>query len=249
LAERNREYSGKTANLDLTFFRKLFLFAKGRGWRWDNPTDQVEGFKHRTKRIAIPTREEVLSILEWLHRHSDHPDYPKAADFIEFLALSGCRLHGAQTIKWADIDFERKIFQVTEKFSKTRIVDIFPWLMPFLTARRKTNGLLFPPSGYNPKKSLAMACKKTGVTRITFHSLRHFFATECLERGISAPTIAGWLGHSDNGILVMRLYGNHLRRQHFAAEAQKLPPVLFSPSVSSSSVPAGNGPTLPGGSP
>jgi integrase len=249
LEERNRLTSGRTANLDLIHLRKLFRFARDRGWRWDEPTRDLEPFAHRAKTIVIPTREQVVAVLQWLRRFPDHPDYPKAADFVEFLGLSGCRLQGAQTIRWEDIDFDRVIFKVTEKFSKTRIVDIFPWLLPFLQARRKEKGLLFPPAGYNPKKALANACAKAEVPRFTFHGMRHFFATECLERGISAPTIAGWLGHSDNGILVMRLYGNHLRRKHFASEAQKLPSVLFEPAPLPASVQTSTCPAPPGAQP
>ncbi len=75
------------------------------------------------------------------------------------------------------------------------------------------------------QKSIDRAAKKTGMTRITHHDLRHFFATVCIESGVDIPTVSRWLGHKDGGALAMRTYG-HLRREHSVAQAQK---VSFAP--------------------
>ena len=65
------------------------------------------------------------------------------------------------------------------------------------------------------------AAKKIGMTRITHHDLRHFFATVSIESGVDIPTVSRWLGHKDGGALAMRTYG-HLRREHSVAQAQKV---------------------------
>ena len=54
-----------------------------------------------------------------------------------------------------------------------------------------------------------------------FHDLRHMFASRCVMAGIDFMTVAAWLGHSDGGILVGRVYG-HLCDTHKKAAAQKL---------------------------
>lgn len=69
------------------------------------------------------------------------------------------------------------------------------------------------------------AAKKIGITRMTHHDLRHFFATICIESGVDIPTVSRWLGHKDGGALAMKTYG-HLRREHSLAQAQK---VSFTP--------------------
>jgi len=43
--------------------------------------------------------------------------------------------------------------------------------------------------------------------------MRHLFATRAIEAGIDVVTVAGWLGHRDNGRTVLDVYG-HLRKTH-----------------------------------
>jgi integrase len=71
------------------------------------------------------------------------------------------------------------------------------------------------------QKSLTRACRVVGCARLTHHSLRHLFATRCVESGIDIPTVARWLGHSDGGMLALKIYG-HLRREHSQSMAAKV---------------------------
>src|SRR5262249_6913965 len=138
--------SGRTLQIDVTNLKRLFEFARERGWIWGNPMTEIKKYKAKTKKIQIPTSEEVQKILFYLRGREfiPGPDGKKAADFIEFLCLSGVRCQGAQTVQWEDIDFDRGIMLVTEKGSKTREVNLFPGLRTWLETRRKPKGLLFP---------------------------------------------------------------------------------------------------------
>ncbi|MCC7518724.1 MAG: site-specific integrase [Verrucomicrobiae bacterium] len=233
LDSRELECSGRTAQVDMTHLRRVFDLAKERGWIWANPLSQLKRYRANTKKVHVPTTEAVTKVLAYLRgpKCVTGADGMKAADFIELLCLSGLRCQGARTLRWEHIDFDAGHLTVTEKGNKTREVDLFPGLRAWLEVRRQPEGLLFPkthrlkkgnPTEYCPKKSLITACDQTKVQRFTFHACRHYFATQCLETGISASTVAGWLGHTDNGILVMRLYGNHLAKQHFATEAVRV---------------------------
>ena len=71
------------------------------------------------------------------------------------------------------------------------------------------------------RRSLNSGCKRVGFSALTHHSLRHFFASVCIESGVDIQTVSRWLGHSDGGALAMRVYG-HLRREHSAAMAQRV---------------------------
>jgi integrase len=71
------------------------------------------------------------------------------------------------------------------------------------------------------RESLNAVRKKAGLEWIAFHDLRHFFASQCVMAGIDFMTIADWLGHSDGGILVGKVYG-HLADTHKQAAARKL---------------------------
>ena len=49
-------------------------------------------------------------------------------------------------------------------------------------------------------KSISAAVREAGVADINFHALRHTFATNCVNLGCDAATLARILGHSDVAI-------------------------------------------------
>lgn len=64
-------------------------------------------------------------------------------------------------------------------------------------------GRLLPNSCYN--NYLARLCDKAGIERISMHTLRHTFATRCIESGMKPKTLQKILGHS-NISMTMDLY-------------------------------------------
>ena len=79
----------------------------------------------------------------------------------------------------------------------------------------KENNLLFPAcdGGYqsqsNMRKKFIRLQKNAGIINTkTLHSLRHTFATDALNTGISAQNLAGILGHK-NGAITLEFYGHY----------------------------------------
>ena len=71
-----------------------------------------------------------------------------------------------------------------------------------------------------------------GVKRVNFHTLRHTFATRCLEQGVDVKTISELLGHSSAKI-TLDLYGhsrfeqkqlamNHLQKLHTSSNLKQI---------------------------
>ena len=58
-----------------------------------------------------------------------------------------------------------------------------------------------------------MVRRAAELPSVGFHDLRHFFASQWVMGGLDFMTIAHWLGHSDGGILVGKVYG-HLADTH-----------------------------------
>ena len=56
---------------------------------------------------------------------------------------------------------------------------------------------------------------------VAFHDLRHMFCSFCLMSGIDPMSVAKWLGHRDNGQLVLETYG-HLCDSHLQRAAQQV---------------------------
>ena len=70
--------------------------------------------------------------------------------------------------------------------------------------------LALPGRGTSPAHSLRESFKmvraKAKLAGVGFHELRHFFASQCVMAGIDFMTVAHWLGHSEGGVLVGKVY-------------------------------------------
>ena len=49
---------------------------------------------------------------------------------------------------------------------------------------------------FNPNQKLKSLCRKNGLPILSFHDLRHTFATTCLEKGLSPKWVSATLGHA-----------------------------------------------------
>jgi len=68
------------------------------------------------------------------------------------------------------------------------------------------------------QKSLDRACRLAGCKRLVHHDLRHYFVTKCLQAGVGVFTLAKWIGHRDNGKLLLKIYA-HLQAEHSQQQA------------------------------
>ncbi len=110
---------------------------------------------------------------------------------------SGLRISEVVNLKPEDIDFKKKQIRINMgKNSKDRIVSI--------PKNFKEKHLQFIPIACKQRalqKAFKYYADKAGFLKkkpkVHFHSLRHGFATQCLRKGISLPTIQGLLGHED----------------------------------------------------
>ena len=195
----------------------------------ENPARNVKRLGVKPKELHLPEPEQFERILQTVET-SGAGKARHCANFIRFLAFSGCRLNEAGQVRWQDVNCDKMEIRVhNSKSAKTtskpefRFVPIIPPMLDLLTRLKQRN-----PKNEETvcqvrecEKSLTRACKLLEIHRITHHDLRHLFATRCIESGVDIPTVSRWLGHVDGGALAMKTYG-HLRREHSAAMAQKV---------------------------
>jgi len=201
---------------------------------YGNPAAKLERVPIRQKQLTLPGRDQFLALVEairtaaaWCSRD--------CADFVEGLAVTGCRKGEASQIEWRDVDLEAGEIVVrgdaetgTKNWTVRRVPMIREARALFERMRSQRSG---EPAGVKvflvneAQKAIDAACKKLRIARITHHDLRHLFATICIESGVDIPTVSRWLGHKDGGALAMKTYG-HLRREHSIAQAQR---VSFAP--------------------
>ena len=153
-----------------------------------------------------------------------------AAHLLQLLAYSGMRLNEAVNIRWNDIVFDgtRPSLRIDggkqgTKNGLVRTIPLFPKLRSLLLEIRDSTKDLGDKviKIKSARKALLTSCVKTGLGPYTQHSLRHYFASEAVQKRIDFKTISEWLGHKDGGMLVAKTY-SHLRDDHSWEMAQMM---------------------------
>jgi len=208
----------------LVALRGLFRHAMTMGLRKDNPAQLLKARRVRPKKLNLPTKEEFSKLIENIRaggcKWSRH-----AADLVEFLAYSGCRIGEAAHVMWRDVDFKAKSMVIRgdpetgTKGGGIRTIPLYPALEELLLRMPRTSPhVLHTRSCYS---GLRRACQVAGISHLTHHDLRHLFATRCLQSGVDVPTVSRWLGHKDGGVLVLQTYSEYCSA-HSQAMAQKV---------------------------
>lgn len=114
----------------------------------------------------------------------------------------GIRLKSeALTLRWADIDVERKSLTVAAAYAKSgtsRTVLLNSTVLAALSRLPRISEFVFAkPNGkpYHAIRGFRAACRKAGLCDVTPHTLRHTFATRLVENGVDLRTVqelGGW---------------------------------------------------------
>jgi integrase len=236
--------TARTVNKETVAFYQVLKLANDRGLLSAIP--RVRQLKQK-----LPPKRPLLAPddVEQLLRHCG-PNVTKNADllafYLRFLALTGAREKEALRIRWADVDFQKRFVTVgadaDTKNARHRSVNFTSELESLLhdmsASRPPDSSFLFPSPqrgsrdipAQSLRESFKLVRKKAGLPHVGFHDFRHFFASACVMAGIDFMTIAGWLGHSDGGVLIGKVYG-HLADDHKRRMADNLSILKAPPNV------------------
>lgn len=179
-----------------------------------------------THTIEIMNRTEQARLMQFLHNNMD---ISKAGIF---LCLStGLRLGEVCALKWEDIDPEQKLLHVSRTvqrieskngFQKTALLETPPKsffsnreipisdsLLQILTNFKKTDqGYVLRASKPMEPRTYQNHFKRylqaINAPSYNFHTLRHTFATNCIDNGMDIKSLSEILGHSDVQITLNR---------------------------------------------
>jgi len=175
-----------------------------------------------------------------------HIEIDVVRDVVVFAFYTGMRLGEIVNLKWKNVDWEKQILVVGDeefvtKGKKQRYVPICeevgemlrrikyvktPSLVLPLSKREevgpyvfgKPNGAVFTGDYFS--RRFKRACKAAGVdSAIHFHSLRHSFASNLAQKGVSLYVIKELLGHSS--ITTTEIY-SHLNMDSLREAVEKL---------------------------
>ncbi len=154
-------------------------------------------------------------------------------------SVTGIRIGELCALKWSDIDFEKSIITVRKTLQRisdnehsTKIIVTSPKsstsireipipdiLIPHLKNIRADGNSYFltgTEKFIEPRTMqyrFAAILRKLKLPEVTFHSLRHMFATKCVTIGVDVKTLSEILGHSSVKITLDRYVHSSLERK------------------------------------
>ncbi len=219
--KRSPKVAASTFNYERESLVGILDYAMREGIILSNPARVTKRRKLGKAAIVIPSKEEFQKLIKTLKGLDIR--YQEAAKLVQLLAYSGMRKAEANGLTWGDVNFKRGSFTVTggeqgTKNHEARVVPLFPALSDYLKQLQDEFEEL-PQAAQSvvlvkdAKKALMTACKLAELPNFTHHTMRHYFVSNAIEKGIDFKTIAAWVGHKDGGLLVAKTYG-HLRDAH-----------------------------------
>lgn len=205
--------SRKTVN-DILIILKMALNYVSE--EYDMPIPKISLLKEKKKEADVLSVSDQQKLVNYLVKDID------IFKFGVLLALySGMRIGELCALKWEDIgsdsiqvnktlqrlndtDGKTKIVINDPKSeSSNRIIPIFTQLKPYISQFRKDSGYVLQYKNVEFVEPRLMQfhfqrmIKRIDLQKTNFHTLRHTFATRCIEAGFDIKTLSEILGHSD----------------------------------------------------
>lgn len=227
---RKAKVSGSTVNRELALLKRMFNLAI----TWDlyldlNPFRKVKFFREFNTGLRVVSPEEEEKLL----RNAA----PYFQDLIRFALNTGLRIGEVFSLQWSSVDWEKSILNVfAPKTQKTRVVPLNAEARKVLEywALGKRNEFVF----YNPetgkpfvdlKAGFALACHKAEISGVTWHTLRHTFASRLVNRGVDIVTVQELLGHSTVTVTMRYTHTNLDSKRNAVAKLEGFSDILVTP--------------------
>jgi len=169
-------------------------FAKLNGIKWTAPK-----YKRARKKPFIPLEKELDALIASCGK--------RTATRLQLLKETGMRIGEALRLEWTDVDFERNAITVNdpEKNGESRQIQVSNKLMAMINRLPKKNnkvlgGVTYDGASSNlnlQRKKAAVKLQNPRLTRITFHTLRHWKATMEYHKTRDILHVKQLLGHRD----------------------------------------------------
>lgn len=187
-----------TINLELDTIRAMFNYAAKFYRLRSNPATEIERFKVVKEKPTVLTEEDVSAIL----RES------RGIYWTLFLTAlyTGMRKGELRNLLWENLDFENHLVHIRPhgtwipKTWEVRKIPMHPALQKALKKLPRRGPWVFTSQTgkqiSHMRLTFVRACRRAGITGVTFHTLRHTFASHLLtKKGVDVVTVSKLLGH------------------------------------------------------
>lgn len=216
-----KQLSSKTVQDILTFIHEILVYMQQETGKMFPITISYPKSEHKDLRVL--SQEEQQYLTKYLLQDMDQYKFSVLLALFTGLRIGEvCALQWkhvsmdakllkvnqtVQRIKNPDIYSERKtvlLLGTPKTISSIRAVPIMDGLLPFFQTFEKNDSEAFVITGNHhfaePRKlqrKLKEYTTELGLQGVHFHTLRHTFATRCVELGCDTKTLSEMLGHSN----------------------------------------------------
>jgi len=218
----------RTVDYAYAVVRQVFnVMRKQRLFIGENPVEQVDKPKYDNRRFRFLTHAEADKLLTALAKRSKD-----VHDMALLSLLAGMRWGEINGLAWGDVLFDHGLIILRDtKNTRTRAVHLNERVTSMLRSRGpgKSQERVFPPKQGETRNLLSRTFIRTvkklgfndGVSdsrqRVTFHTLRHTFASWCVQEGVDLFVVKELLGHQS---LQMTVRYSHLSADRLKAAVQ-----------------------------
>ncbi|MEI5993972.1 tyrosine-type recombinase/integrase [Candidatus Enterococcus mansonii] len=219
VTQLNEKLAPNSVHIVFRIIKSCLKVAQERGHIFLNPAEHTRLPKIEKKQLPALTRGQQAQVIKESKKNT------KGLPILLALE-TGMRIGEICALKWSDIDFEQQIINVrrtkqritSRSFGKekTKLIETTPKTRKAIRTIPITETLMEQLLKAKDQASSAAVVeinghaveprtisyrfeklkKKLGLSDIVFHSLRHTFATRCVEIGINIATVSALLGHA-----------------------------------------------------
>ncbi len=200
----------------------IFKLAERNGKISSNPARKVKQRREDNARLRFITAEEEASLRKYLEDR-----WPHHWCAVELALHSGMRMGEQFNLKWQDVDFDRRMITLqTTKNGRPRYIPLNDLAVSALrSAEEQSTGQpwvflnCYGERHVSPRTWFEKSIKELKLKGVTWHTLRHTFASRMAMLGIDLRTLQELLGHKT---VTMTLRYTHLTPAHNLAAVQRL---------------------------
>lgn len=208
--KRVQEVSPATVNRETALLKHKFNMAER--WRLhhgSNPVRLVKFLPEDNLQFRTLGEDEEQRLLQFA------PPYLR--ELILFAVNTGLRCGDIFTLKWEDVDIEEKRLSIIMGKTRRRLdVPLNGMALDILAAKAavKHGPFVFynPATGdrfYDLKLGFKAILKRAALAGITWHTLRHTFASRLTRNGVDLVTVKELLGHATINTTMRYAHSNH----------------------------------------
>jgi len=221
--------TGSTVNRYRSFLSSVFSFAVRTGLLAANPCKTVPRYRENDARIRYLLADEEKSLRKVLREF-----FPEREAELDLALNTGMRRGEQYGLAWSAVNLERAVLTVVDGKTGRRHIPINSAARRALEELGRANRGEMVVADRRPdgtmrdwRRWFEWSVRQAGIRDLTWHDLRHTFASRLVMKGVDLRTVQTVLGHKS--IAMTEKYA-HLAPDHVHAEIEKIAEVRPAPA-------------------